>query len=162
MTERRRAPLEVLERLAEAAAEYWQGMKHAVNEPRRNHLLDCLETYRAATSPLRTRAEVDAEIATCTRLHVRYWGTDGPDNVHAAETRWKGIQRLCSEPTTDEPEPNATTDHDADLRDPEPCGCEEAGELRARLTRIKSMAGTYRSGEPYSALAAIRKECEGA
>ncbi len=55
-----------------------------------------LQAYRAAAPKLRTRAEVDAELAMLVRVYagIRY---DDRSQMH-----WDAIERLCSEPTAPE------------------------------------------------------------
>lgn len=166
MTEKRRAPLEVLERLAEAAAEYTRQMRSDdVEDPDFGPVDRAYDAYLAATAPLRTRAEVDADIVAEARAAFR----DGHPHIPILVA---AMHRLCSEPTTDEPKesnearhermnmagigkmfdtlgrkwarkPNATTDHDADLRDPELCSCEEVEALRERLAAIRKVCESF-------------------
>lgn len=153
----RRAPIEVLEALAEAVTVARErGWTLPTNvEPAH-------DAYRAATAPLRTRAEVDAEIVDEVRHAAHLLQGDG----------YGKIVSLCSEPNRDEPETerisdrrcrrccalfatpverlshegsctNATTDHDADLIEPERCGCEEAEALKAKVRHIREVCGRY-------------------
>lgn len=116
----RKAPIEVLEALAEDQVAIYKDL------PDGHEFLPAnVAAYRAATAPLRTRAERDAEI---TKL-VLGW-SDAGCGLMMGEERLMMLRRLCSEPTRDETEPNATTDHDADLREPEACSCEESEALR--------------------------------
>lgn len=162
MTERRRAPIEVLERLAEAVDKQDKRYPGEVTADVR----DALNVYRAATAPLRTRASVDAEMGRIVRSSI----TRG---LGVACSTIDELARLCSEPTADDPEaesiqerhermnmagigkmfdtlgkkwarePNATTDHDADTREPELCGCEEAEALRERLVAIRKVCESF-------------------
>lgn len=84
MSEKRRAPTEVLERLAEAVDEHARINDPGGTSPSRYR--EQLAAYRAAVAPLRTRAEVDAEIVATVR----------------AKDGWHNSARLCeliSEPT---------------------------------------------------------------
>lgn len=106
MTEKRRAPLEVLERLAEAdvaltdAVDGKEGVSPALYERLFADRCAALAAYRAATAQLRTRAEVDAEIAATCRAATQ---------IPAGKLDVMALNRLCSESTTDEPETGAAT-----------------------------------------------------
>lgn len=190
----RKAPLEVLEALAEAVTVARErGWTLPTNvEPAH-------DAYRSATAPLQP-----PDLARLLRrLHVE---TQRCNACTAGECDWHDLQRvvrafttlsedaqsaaydcrLCSEPTRDEPEPerisdrrcrrcdglfatpverlshegacaNATTDHDADLREPERCGCEEAEALKAKLANIRTEWGLWRADKKngYAALVSI-------
>lgn len=69
-----------------------------------------LSAYRAESTPLRTRAEVDAEIAKCVRDHQRADGTMIFDAMLRGE-----LERLCSEPTAPEPAPEGEAKRQAAL-----------------------------------------------
>lgn len=96
----RKAPIEVLERLAEAVdrwSDYRCGFSDATETD--GHYLECRRTlaaYRVATAPLRTRASVDAELTG----HIRESVTT---KAHINDI-WERVLRLCSEPIADEPE----------------------------------------------------------
>jgi hypothetical protein len=120
-----------------------------------------LAAYRAtAPKPLRTRAEVDAEIGEQVRLYVAAYRVQSDE---CAVT----LRKLCQEPTAD-PKPygsssdespssprvdaaagaayspaNRITDHDADqrepLEDPEACGCEQSDDLKDRLQECRRL-----------------------
>lgn len=97
MTARRKATLEVLEALCEALCAcpgVWLG---ASDSPEWNALSDAHDAYRSATAPLRTRAEVDAEIAGYVRSKTMV-------PLGACFFDMTKLSRLCSEPTRDEPE----------------------------------------------------------
>lgn len=91
MTERRRAPIEVLERLADAVDREFNGERATAD------VREWLSAYRAATAPLRSRADVDAEIATVVR-------TLSPEMLRRAG--YSTLVDLCSESTAPEPEPD--------------------------------------------------------
>lgn len=99
----RRAPIEVLERMAEIAAETWEGV---ADEQLPSVVRATVSAYRAATTPLRTRAEVDAEIATLVRDYHRHITRPGwkklPDWDSFSTEQTNDLNRLCSEPTRDE------------------------------------------------------------
>lgn len=126
-----------------------------------------LQSYRATAPKLRTRAEVDAEIAKVSR---EFWS-----NPHLDLDRRERLENLCAEPTA-EAEPNRVTDHDADQRpedpnhtgviqppaygpssvdssappsaepaagatssEPEACGCEQSDDLKDKLTECRRL-----------------------
>lgn len=84
----RKAPESVCRDLCEAVIHY--GIWPKVLEPH-------VESYRAATAPLRTRQEVDAEIVS--------WIRDSVATKAHINGVWERVLRLCSEPTADEPSP---------------------------------------------------------
>lgn len=169
----RRAPIEALEAMAEAALEVDRiaGRAAVYGGGELGTALQALhkaeDAYRSATAPLRTRAERDADHVKL--AHDYYEGKMG------GKAYDETYRRLCSEPTRDEPEeesnqerhkrmnlagigqmfdtlgkkwakerePNATTDHDADLREPERCGCEKAEALKAKVRHIREVCGSY-------------------
>ena len=153
MTERRRAPIEVLERLAEAFDSNWKNDAPGAVE-RYAELMAAHQAYRAATAPLRTRAEVDADIATLLREDVAH----GPAvDCLGYDRTAKKLRLLCAEPTSDEPAPPIGVSF------PEPCSCEESTALHGRLRRIHQLTLTYdltsREGA-VTAIQAIRKACD--
>ncbi len=91
---KREASRETLERLAEAAVAYHD------RDERWDELKAAMQAYRAETTPpLRTRAEVDAEIADA----VRHNGPL-PHTQHGAVWEIRGafperLMALCAEPT---------------------------------------------------------------
>jgi hypothetical protein len=125
------------------------------------HIKHYVDAYRAtAPKPLRTRAEVDAEIGERVRLYVAAYRVQSDE---CAVT----LRKLCQEPTAD-PKPygsssdespssprvdaaagaaystaNRITDHDADqrepLEDPEACGCEQSDDLKDRLQECRRL-----------------------
>ncbi len=156
MTQRKASP-ESMARLCEAFIE-WDGCFEG-GERRRLIWLEkvapALSAYRAETTPpLRSRAEVDAEIAGV----IRDWG-GGSMGPFGAD-RFHKLQCLIAEPTAPEsapsvesmpeaererlfgpgpsgqPEPNHLTDHDQDTREERPCGCEESDALKLRIERL--------------------------
>lgn len=146
---RREAPLSVLKDLAEAFSQY--PPEHMTGNQE-----DALAAYRAATAPLRSRAEVDAS-----KLHCASAYFNGNMGIDTARAEWA---RLCSEPTSD-PNPSGPGGESALVErvlasdEPDPCGCEQSEALLQRLGRIRSLAVTYPSNEPHTALGAIRKVC---
>lgn len=151
MTEKRRAPIEVLERLAEALAD-WSAPgyfpMYQTNDPHaagHNRVAEALAAYRAAVAPLRTVSEI-----------IREW--------QRADPGLKGgtLRELVEALDREETEPNALTDHDADRRE-ERCSCEESTALHGRLRRIHQLTLTYdltsREGA-VTAIQAIRKACD--
>lgn len=95
---------EVLERLAEADNRVMRGgftgamLDGALNE--RERALDAYRDAKAAAEPkLRTRAEVDADIALITREYVE------ADECNRVVRRWQDIQRLCAESYRADPAP---------------------------------------------------------
>lgn len=168
----RRAPIEVLEALAEAAEEY---ESEPVAEAR-DRVIAAIAAYRAATAPLRTRQEVAEQALETLQRYLLISETNEGECSDILAATWTNLEELagemtCSEPTRDEPEeshqerhermnaagvekmaailgkktraewdgePNATTDHDADLREPEACSCEESEALRKKLSAVFS------------------------
>ena len=102
-----------------------------------NHASDKLRAECTVT--LRTRAEVDADIATVVRSHheAHEYGISC-----VLPEREERLKRLCAEPmaepemwgvsnvefATAEPEP---------APDPDPCGCEETEELRRKNEQLR-------------------------
>lgn len=157
MTEKRRAPIEVLERLAEAMLEYTSNGKRFCGKlgtlagDDHDAVVDALAALRAATAPLRTRAAVDAEIATLLREDVAH----GPAvDCLGYDRTAKKLRLLCSEPTSEEPAPPIDTSF------PEPCSCDEALHLKERLRCIRAHTLNYEPGCQVGALLAIRALCE--
>lgn len=93
-------PRAVLVALAEAAHEY--SMKNQL-QPNDGglRLLHAIDAYRSAKRPLRSRAEVDVYVVLQTRRYVAM-----TIDQRYRSGLWPDIERLCSEPTSDEP--NAT------------------------------------------------------
>lgn len=137
--------------------EKWEQLGHELAHPDhyadlRAETLQAIQVVLAAAetpAPLRTRAEVDAEIASLVRTIV--------DAVNPNyEAAWRRIRGLCREPTALAPEPEcaycvphlcpehqplptaqrALDSDKPELQDPEPCGCEETDALRERLKSI--------------------------
>jgi hypothetical protein len=133
MTEKRRAPLEVLERLAEAVDEWAGGVSFYPNSSEPGKLLheavcNALAAYRAATAQLRSRAEVDAEIVGLVRSFV-------DDKGMAEEGRYWDLRSkmfsLCREPTSGPGDESAP-------EDPEACSCDESEGLKRKLLDIRT------------------------
>lgn len=84
-------PRAVLEALAEAVDAFWDkpGDSAPMHEVR-----VALNFYRAAKRPLRTKAEVDADLVNA----VRKWIADVEDVI-----AYRKLKILCSEPTRDVP-----------------------------------------------------------
>jgi len=128
MTTKRRAPIEVLEQLAHDVEHWDRTFPHAV--PGYGGVRDSLAAYRAATAPVRTREQVDAEIVAIVR----------GGKLHQTGM-YSTIADLCREPTDFGPSGEST--------DPPPspatgatftaCSCEEALDLRARIDKTASM-----------------------
>lgn len=92
-----RVSRETLERLARA-----QLAEHVPSEAARQ-LLDLTEATKAVRSearlPLRTRAEVDAQIVRTVRI---WWGAPEPGLVHGLHSNTvEALESLCAEPTQD-------------------------------------------------------------
>ncbi len=145
-TQRKASP-EIMARLCEAVDAYSKGLKvfetiNVADPTDYSRLADALSAYRSETTPpLRSRAEVDAEIVTEARL---YWA--GPRT--ATPLRERRLNALCAEPTAPEPAPSAEpyrvhdlrntfTGHDQDTREERPCGCEDSDRLNGYLRDIK-------------------------
>jgi hypothetical protein len=91
MTTKRRAPIEVLEQLAMAVCEDEDhGRLMDISE----HCRTALRNLRAATAQVRTRVEVDAEIADVVRMLADIGAIPGMAKSNADE-----LYRLCREPT---------------------------------------------------------------
>lgn len=137
MVTNRKAPESVCRELAEAADDWYERKLDA--EPAQGwcaeakRLFYAIKAYRAATAPLRTRAEVDAEIATI----VRHAHGSGVVHVHTSNVDVTArVEQLCDEPTADGPEALDAlfgVAPDLPLEDPEPCGCEEGDALKREL-----------------------------
>ena len=102
-------------------------------------LPDCVEeqwhAYRAETTPpLRSRAEVDADLVTACRRAMDTLQLD-------TEFFQQYVARLCAEPTAPEPAKDPTVERalDCDLPDPEPCGCEETEALKDQLKECRRL-----------------------
>ena len=95
---KREASRETLERLAEAVDSHKLLWMHANKSAAWEDLSDALSAYRAEiTPPLRTRAEVDAEIAATIRKdRLASRGLGMSHNTLCA------LDRLCAEPTAPE------------------------------------------------------------
>jgi hypothetical protein len=125
----REAPVEVMRELCEAAAGCWNQKSDreeppAGLEPPERRMWKAMHAYRAAIAPkLRTRAEVDAELADAVRANVE----------HPSLALCQYIEKLAREETAPEP----TT---PELADPDPCSCDQALELQAKLDRIRALA----------------------
>lgn len=153
MTEKRRAPIEVLERLAEAQANIYRDL-HNGDE----RLPPDVAAYRAATAPLRTRAEVDAEIVDMVRMSGSTPGV--PPELSPSSHYLRRLSDLCSEPTADDhgssSTPAAKESRDnagvsagpanalvdrvlaSDEPEPEKCGCDESEGLRRELEKFRN------------------------
>lgn len=129
MSEKRRAPESVMRDLCEAVEAYERRVDDLSlpEAPETKALAKALSAYRAAAAPLRTRQEVDAEIAETVRDICEYNGTIPA--IMPIDGQQK-LKRLCSEPTADEPAPREPTRSEPTA---EPCGCEESEALRARI-----------------------------
>src|SRR3990167_160096 len=103
---------------------------------------EALAAYRAATAPLRTRAEVDSDIVAEARAAFR----DGHPHIPIL---CMAMNRLCSEATTDDygssSAPAAKESRDnagvsagpANEDEPEECGCDEANALKFEVERLR-------------------------
>ena len=111
--------------------------------------------YRAALPKLRSRSEVDAEIAH----EVRYYSAMEPPGIGPEPSALiEKLNRLVVEPTApEEPESSrvgchlgylnpgercicprcVAVAHNADLRDPDPCGCDQSNDLSRKLSAIE-------------------------
>ena len=138
----RKAPESVCRDLCEAVIHY--GIWPKVLEPH-------VESYRAATAPLRTRQEVDAEIANLCRDKVTLPRPIDLDEVSRISKR---IEELCREPTADEPEKARSRRECGDCgllyegdecpaHEPEACGCEETEALKRKLQHVREICGRY-------------------
>lgn len=137
---------ETLEKLAAAVSrmnlnltEYWEDEAKDLVDAHRV----ALDAARAEAAPkLRTRAEVDAEIAREVRLSVAR-GCD-EDFFYAQcrqeEQRVSRVRQLCAEPLAPEPDPNHTdVVQPDDAPEPERCSCEEALTLREKLKAVREI-----------------------
>lgn len=95
----RKAPIEVLEALAEDQVAIYKDL------PDGHEFLPAnVAAYRAATAPLRTRAEVDAEIARTVRTIGSRGGPHMPAELAPTTADLQHMVTLRDEPTRDEPE----------------------------------------------------------
>lgn len=108
--------------LAEAV-DKWEDFTGALNDKvitgaRAIAVRESLAAYRAELAPLRTRAEVDAEmVAECREYYDRIWRPDG------CEPQWDGMTRgwvdrmnqLCREPTAPEADRDESQPDKVDL-----------------------------------------------
>jgi hypothetical protein len=91
------------------------------------YLKQALVEKGAATAPLRTRQEVDAEIAERVRQYHRH---EPPGIRSWCESLVEDINRLCSEPTADEP---SLVDRVLASDESEACSCDESEALKREL-----------------------------
>lgn len=139
MSSRREAPVEVMRELCEAvdaaavAADDPRGCPPELFERAFRERCEALAAYRAAIAPkLRTRAEVDAEIATIVR--TAYGSGTFHIRCGCAEVSPR-VEELCREQTA--PEPPQLIDCEFPEPDPVPCDCVV---LRDQLHRIRALA----------------------
>lgn len=127
MADRRRAPIEALERLAEAVDAY-ANQNHMFGSEHVTPVRETLAAYRAAVAPLRTRAEVDAEIGRIMRDAY----SAGPGAVSFSAFTSLHLSRLCSEPTAPDSGPSsADTEENLDENgDPIPTLYTDCGKCR--------------------------------
>ncbi|HEU4582484.1 MAG TPA: hypothetical protein VFS67_29705 [Polyangiaceae bacterium] len=132
---------------------------------------DAIRAYRATAPKLRTRAEVDAEIAKLTRECVENEWAGGEDGYK----RWERVTALCGEETAPEPTELGACPPDCvacnPLPDPlvqqtlaadesEACSCEEAEALKAQFDRCRAIVRAARLGEVNGEAAARALERE--
>jgi hypothetical protein len=139
MTERRRAPLEVLERLAEALDLWAGGVSFYPNssepgKPLHEAVCRALAAYRAATAPLRTETAVVLDIGHHVRACVRL----GELRMTADEKQ--RLEDLANEHTAPVPEKPPLRVHDLRATfsgsvsdEPEACSCDESEGLKREL-----------------------------
>lgn len=88
--------------LAEASVRYLEQLQHPTDESDFGPVESAINAYRAAIAPKRTRAEVDAEIATVVRVA---FGA-GSFEVRSGAVNMTGrVEDLCREETAPEPDP---------------------------------------------------------
>lgn len=141
----------------------------------RNQLRDECRVPRQEQPPLRTRAEVDAEIAR----RIRDWSDAGCGLMIGPE-RVALLATLCSEKTAPGPTelgacppdcPDCIVQAEDDplvqqtlaADEPEACSCEESEALKERLRRIHKLTHSYQLASYESAvvtLQAIREVCD--
>jgi hypothetical protein len=110
------------------------------------YLKQALVEKGAATAPLRTRQEVDAEIASlCRECIADEWQDLSID-------KWDTVTRLCTEPTEPtEPEKARSRRECGDCgllyegsecpaHEPEACSCEESEALKCQLRLVRAQA----------------------
>lgn len=120
---------------------------------RYSELRAALDAFRAeATVKLRTRAEVDAEIARTVRVMRERHGTIPAIIPIGEQTELLG---LCAEPTAEPP-------IDCEFPEADPCGCEAELALRERLRRCLLAAQALDRGEVSvkAAVLTIEKQAE--
>ena len=134
-------------------------------------LPDCVEgqwhAYRATLPKLRTRAEVDAEIATVIRDYHRHITRPGwkeqPDWDSFSVGQKNELNQLCAEPTApEEPTPLQQAARQALDRmeasdPPDPCGCDQSNDLSRKLQEIQTEVDLWMRGHKggTSAMSAI-------
>lgn len=150
----RKAPVEVLQALCEAL----DAAEPRMSTPLGPRTKAALKAYRVAIAPLRTRAEVDAEIGrelrssvignlACNDCLCPENLNDNPDSNERA----KRLRALCAEPTSPDPapEPSTFTTRHGDVIDlgaePEVCSCDESEHLIRKLQYIREVCGRYQA-----------------
>jgi hypothetical protein len=145
--------------LAEACEARAKALNYIERGTAEHHIWNvAFPAYRAtAPKPLRTRAEVDADLAACARLWV------SEKNVEVNVQNWRRMQALCSEPLAPDPadtgacppecpecpQPYGPSSVDSSVPPPEPaagatlsdveaCSCEESEALKAHIEAILS------------------------
>jgi hypothetical protein len=164
---KREAPESVMRDLCEAV-DAWYGMDNTEAQPgwceESKRMFAAMQAYRAATAPLRTRAEVDAERL----LNLDAWRA----NVISSTELCMRDSILCSEQTSgpggedaDPPPcapPGATysplVERVLASDEPEACSCDEALALREKLEHIETECELYFRGKKLApeAMTAIR------
>lgn len=131
MTERKReASVETMRRLAEAVDKFWNApMDAAVTMAAHGAVADALAAYRSEIAPLRTRAEVDSEIAAAVR---ECYGKRAREEPLLPRHLWneKALRLidLCREPTA--PEASGPPSASAAKESTDKAGAEEGAAYR--------------------------------
>jgi hypothetical protein len=88
--------------LAEASVKYLNQLRHPTDESDFNPVESAIDAYRATAPKLRTRAEVDAEIATVMRVA---FGAGSVQVRSGAVNMTSRLEELCDEPLAPDPQP---------------------------------------------------------
>lgn len=159
-----RPSYETLLKLAEAVDTYERKVAdiEMPQEPESKALAESLSAYRRELKPLRTRAEVDAEIAGLVRGANRLGAGNGIRSMLYADK----LAALCSEPLAPDPtetgacppecpecpkpygpssvdsadcSPSSVPAAGATFSEPEACGCEQSDDLKDQLKECRQL-----------------------
>jgi len=140
-----RAPRELLELLAHESVTYWHTPGPGP-KPLSTGVCGALDAVCKAARRLRTRAEVDTEIANLVRERATMPRPYDLDEVSRIARR---IEVLCREPTAEAAPPGDELAAGG--------ACEGCRDLRARVRNIYHLTLTYSSGRAVATIQAIRE-----